>query len=254
MSSMPDVPPGSATTRVRAPQSTQRSSLALAGALLLVGLATSLGILWLLSELHEELVDPWTRYFDSTATTFIHSWTSPALTLFMRGVTALGSVPAITLLTVIGGAVLYLLGHRIEAVALVTASGGAGLLDFVLKLIFQRARPQVPWALASESSFSFPSGHAMLSFALYGIAAFLIWRAHPRVWTALLTVVSWIALVIGIGVSRVYLGVHYPSDVVAGYVASAPWLAFVILTMQVLRRYFAQNDVDSATAYRSQLG
>jgi undecaprenyl-diphosphatase len=84
----------------------------------------------------------------------------------------------------------------------------------------------------------------MLSFAFYGIVAFLIWRAHPRLWTGLITVLAWIALVIGIGVSRAYLGVHYPSDVVAGYVASASWLVLVILAAQVLRLYFARQGED----------
>jgi undecaprenyl-diphosphatase len=109
---------------------------------------------------------------------------------------------------------------------------GALALDLALKYSFHRPRPQ-PFFGAAPHSYSFPSGHALCSFCFYAVLAGLI-AARTR--SLVLRVTAGVAaavLVIAIGISRIYLGMHYPSDVIAGYLAAAVWVA----TLLVLDRW-----------------
>jgi undecaprenyl-diphosphatase len=111
------------------------------------------------------------------------------------------------------------------AVLLVVAAAGAEILDQLLKLLFHRQRPEAFFGYSQPGSFSFPSGHAISACVFYGVAAALI---AARIDSRLQKAVVWIvaALLAGlIGLSRIYLGVHYPSDVVAGYAAAVVWVA-----------------------------
>jgi undecaprenyl-diphosphatase len=109
-------------------------------------------------------------------------------------------------------------------VALVVCYAGSWLLTDGLKLLFVRPRPDVFPPLTTELGYSFPSGHALTSAALYGFLAFLCWQARRRVWALLLAFFG-----LWIGASRVYLGVHYPSDVLAASAVGVVWLAVVVL-------------------------
>lgn len=107
----------------------------------------------------------------------------------------------------------------------VAAAGGAALLNFLLKLIFARERPEIYLA----RGYGFPSGHAMISFCFYsalalGLAAKLRNRLLP-----LLLFAATALLLVAIGISRLYLGAHYPTDVIAGYAAGLVWLSLVYL-------------------------
>jgi undecaprenyl-diphosphatase len=118
----------------------------------------------------------------------------------------------------------------------VAAFLGGGLLDGVLKQIFRRPRPAWDAPIAVSGGFSFPSGHAMVSLVAYGMLAYLVWLQleHQRARVAL--VGCTLVLVLLIGLSRMYLGVHYFSDVIAGYAAGAVWLAACITGLEVVRR------------------
>ena len=108
---------------------------------------------------------------------------------------------------------------------LAVTCGGGALLNVALKTVFHRARPE----FASEfnvTSWSFPSGHAMDSLMVYGLFAYWLGRRFPRARTA--TLIAAAALVLGIGYARVYLGVHYTSDVLAGYCAGLTWLTVCV--------------------------
>ena len=113
---------------------------------------------------------------------------------------------------------------------------GTWLLNNLLKTIFQRTRPDT-LHLVAVGGFSFPSGHAMIATAFYGMLGYIMWShllhgSKPAWYVLLLT----FCLVIAIGVSRVYLGVHYPSDVVAGFAAGGVCLLACVLTLRALRR------------------
>lgn len=105
--------------------------------------------------------------------------------------------------------------------------GGAGVLNLLLKGLFERARPDILPVIV-ETGFSFPSGHAMGALCFYGLTAFFIGlrlRKRRRKYALYLSAALWIAC---IGASRIYLGAHYPSDILAGYAAGSAWLFFCI--------------------------
>lgn len=119
--------------------------------------------------------------------------------------------------------------HRSKGVLLAVALSGGGSIIGGMKHRFARERPTIIEALAKEGTFSFPSGHAFISLCFYGILASWWMRTHPRLLNRFA-----IALISGkfitlIGASRVYLGVHYPSDVMAGYAAAVPWLTACLI-------------------------
>jgi undecaprenyl-diphosphatase len=104
---------------------------------------------------------------------------------------------------------------------------GANIFFSSLKLVFHRARPDLH-RLIEIGGYSFPSGHATNAFALYGILTFLLWRhISPQSGRILLIFISAL-MILMIGISRIYLGVHYPSDVIAGYFISGFWLMMAI--------------------------
>ena len=124
-----------------------------------------------------------------------------------------------------------MLHHRHELFLFIVVVAGSPLLNLVLKEIFQRARPDLN-RLIEISGYSFPSGHAMNAFTVYGILTFLLWRhIFNRTGRSLLLLFSTF-VVFMIGISRIYLGVHYPSDIIGGYLASGCWLATSIWVFQ----------------------
>ena len=134
-----------------------------------------------------------------------------------RDFTALGGFSALTLIVVLAVVILVLLGRRTHALILAVTVVAAQALSGLLKLLIDRPRP----ALVSHNdlvySSSFPSGHAMMSPVVYLTLAAIVAAGHPRPAIRAVLFVGAIALVIVIGVSRVYLGVHWPSDVLAGW-------------------------------------
>jgi undecaprenyl-diphosphatase len=163
--------------------------------------------------------------FDQLVRDGIHSWASPQLTYAMRGVTQLG---APWFLIAVGAILIWRLaaiGRKRAAILLVVAAIGGEALDGLLKLAFHRQRPEAFFGYPPPSNYSFPSGHAVSACCFYGVlAAILTARIRSRWKQAAVWVVA--ALLAGwIGVSRIYLGVHYPSDVMAGYAAGIVWVA-----------------------------
>ena len=106
--------------------------------------------------------------------------------------------------------------------------GGALVLNDSFKLFFHRARPVVPWSIGDEHTFSYPSGHSLFSLVLYGLIAYnLVARRGHHVHRVLALFLAAI-LSLGIGISRIFLGMHWPTDVLAGYITGALWLSAVI--------------------------
>jgi membrane protein DedA with SNARE-associated domain/membrane-associated phospholipid phosphatase len=205
---------------------------------LTVGLLAAAGCLWLFGGLVEDLLtgDPLVR-FDRVLDDYLHSHATPHLTTFFLIVTAFGSTVAVVLLG-IAVAALLAWGRRWTLLwTWIVAVAGSAILNQLLKRIFQRPRPHFAHPLIVEGSYSFPSGHAMESFVAYGMLAYLAVVLWLRSWEARVAAVCGAALVVVlIGFSRMYLGVHYFSDVVAGYAAGGVWLSALITGAETMRR------------------
>jgi len=138
----------------------------------------------------------------------------------MLALTSLGSGDALTLVTAAVVGVLLACGRRREAFYLVFCAVGSWLLNLGMKELFQRARPDASYLIKMPSSFSFPSGHAMCSAGIFASLAILARvLGGPRAWAYALVALCFLVMM-GIGVSRVYFGVHYASDVLGGQLAS----------------------------------
>jgi undecaprenyl-diphosphatase len=162
----------------------------------------------------------------------------PLIDSLMLQVTTLGDGIVVLMIVIVASVFLWLSGHRWSVYVLLLAVAGGQLVNNLLKLAFGRPRPDAVEWLGHASTQSFPSGHAMSAILTYGSVAYLAGRLGPR--PALRHVIGLAAalLVIAIGVSRVHLGVHYPSDVIGGYIAGGVWLVFVAASVSALR-FFA---------------
>jgi undecaprenyl-diphosphatase len=147
----------------------------------------------------------------------------------MFALTRLGTGLSLAVLSALVCARLVSSGRKREALFLVVSAGGAGLLNGVLKLAFHRARPGAMflYLVPAPSSFSFPSGHAMGSMAVFASIAVLVCVSGASRALRFLAVAVAIGLVLGVGVSRIYLGVHFPSDIIGGQLAGAAWVSAI---------------------------
>src|SRR5215213_1625995 len=216
---------------------------------LTVGLLTAAGSLWLFGGLAEDLLtgDPLVR-FDRTLDDYLHAHATPPLTTFFLIVTALGSIEVIVLLGVIVAAFLALGQRWLILGSWLAAVAGSAVLNHLLKGLFQRPRPYFEHPLLIETSYSFPSGHAMESFVVYGMLAYFVVLAL-RTWESRVGVVLGAALlVVLIGFSRMYLGVHYFSDVIAGYAAGGVWLSALITGVETIRRSRKEANIGGRTS------
>lgn len=170
--------------------------------------------------------------FDQRVISFIQGLESPILTSIMKFFTFIGSFPMVIVLFIVVSYFLYrALNYRTELFLFGTVIIGASILNQILKQLFQRARPDF-YRLIGIGGYSFPSGHAMSAFATYGILTFLLWRHIPnRLGRTVLVIISSVFILM-IGISRIYLGVHYPSDIIGGYFASGLWLTIAIWFFQ----------------------
>lgn len=202
------------------------------------GLVATGAILAAMVALHDEIIEPQTRGFDLGIMTAIHSHASPALMHIMFTFTDIGSAGPVFALLAATLAWLLLAHRRRDAAGLVVTVVAALALNQVLKVVFQRQRPTVPWALAHERNFSFPSGHAMMGIVVFGMFAYLLYRHLRSRVASVFDIVVAAVLVIGIGLSRVYIGVHYPTDILGGWLGGGIWLVSAILAMEALHRLY----------------
>lgn len=167
------------------------------------------------------------QFFDMKIIYFVQSFVHPTLTNCMIWITDTGSAQFYLIFSSI--ICLYWLFKRQWTKILILAAclGGAGILNFLLKQLFERTRPDI-FRVIAETGYSFPSGHAMGALCFYGLLAFIIsLNLRLRRDRVLLYSVATF-YILCIGISRIYLGVHYPSDILAGYFAGSTWLFFCI--------------------------
>jgi len=164
-----------------------------------------------------------TPALDTAIRALVHGYAHPALTWIMLRASEAGSG---WVLWPVGALIIGLMaraGRQRDAWLFAIAVIGANVLDEVLKLFFHRARPDPWFGYAKPSTFSFPSGHAFVSFCFYlGLAEILVCEGWP-LWRKLAVWSAGLGCTLIIGLSRIYLGVHYPSDVLAGYAAATVW-------------------------------
>jgi membrane-associated phospholipid phosphatase len=168
---------------------------------------------------------------DNGVITWLHNYWGPASNNFMLFFTTIGEVWVLGPLIAVAAFALTRSRRWIDAGGLVLAGLGAGLLNLVLKDIFERARPNLFPGPIHLTTYSFPSGHAMGSIAVYGMLAFVSARLTNHRLLRYAIVLVAMVIVFFIGLSRVFFGVHYPTDVIGGYLAGAIWLAISILTV-----------------------
>ena len=201
---------------------------------LLGSLAIAVSLLILFAWLSEQVFEGSLQQFDSRTRMLAHGFSTPLLTRLMQALTFLGSIGFLFVLFLVFIAVFLAAGWKRAAIWLCVAIGGSVVLDVSLKLAFRRARP-VPFFGTAPLTYSFPSGHALSSFCFYGVLAGL---CCARIQSRAARILIWIAtsfLVAGIGLSRIYLGVHYPTDVIAGYLAGAIWVSALLFAAGICR-------------------
>jgi membrane-associated phospholipid phosphatase len=199
-------------------------------ALLVAGLA-----FWLFGALIDAVLDNATVVrFDLAAAKWIHQRVTPAGLLVFSGITMLGSPVTRTVLAIGGAILIGVRRHWVILSAWFIAFVGGELIQLIFKDGIARNRPEYGARYLHGQSFSFPSGHAMGSAIMFSMAAYvlLLYWHPPRSWRRAIVLLA-IVTVVAVAVSRVYLGVHYPSDVVAGVAAGAAWAAVCIGAIQI---------------------
>lgn len=213
---------------------------------LTIGLVTSLAALWLFGGITEDVIhhDPLT-VFDVTLAHWFRAHATPAGDRAFYAITLVGTPPSLGAIGVVVAGVLAWRRHWLAFWGWGAAFVGAGVIDWTLKHVIRRPRPPYAEAFYVEHGFSFPSGHATMSLVAFGMLAYLLiafWAPARRAPLAISLGAVFLALLIGF--SRLYLGVHYFSDVVGGYAAAAVWLAACASGVETARR---RRDVGRST-------
>jgi membrane-associated phospholipid phosphatase len=182
---------------------------------------------------------------DARLTDFLHSQGTLFGYGFWAVVTSLGAGLTLSIVGLGVGVLLALRRRWIVLAGWAAALLGSGLLDGALKFAIRRPRPELAANFLSKLSWSFPSGHSMASLVTYGMLAYLVVLALKGRQRLQITVaLSAIVLILAIGFSRLYLGVHYFSDVIGGFTAGALWLSACISGLEVVRRLKGRTPVE----------
>ncbi len=206
------------------------------------GIVAGASLLSLFAKISKDLLYHELGTFDKVVTQYIQSFTTGEITKITIFITQIGSPLGDTIVMLAAdGYLLFRLKHTWETLVLAISLAGGALLNLILKDIFHRARPNIVH-LVKVGGYSFPSGHAMISATFYGMLGYIIWlnlheHGKPSWYVWMLTIVY----VVAIGFSRIYLGVHFPSDVVAGFAAGGVWLTGCILGLQAIRYYKSER-------------
>lgn len=194
---------------------------------------------WAFVELADEMLEGETRRLDEAIMRWINARASEPLDQLALEITVLGDFAVLAMLMLVSSALLWVNRHRYSVLLLWVGIIGSAPLIHLLKSLFGRERPQVfEWRGHYDmASASFPSGHSMGAFVAYVLLAYLIVRLQAGRALRRLTITLTVVVVTAIGVTRVYLGVHYPSDVLAGYAVGSTWVALCAMALEALRYY-----------------
>lgn len=204
----------------------ERKPLALLGVAVPLSLLLAVAGIFLFAWIAEEVVEQHTVRFDTAVRGWVHHYSSPFLTHAATFASLMGAEVLLAAL-IVSLLVFAFLRWRRAALWLSITLAGALVLNLSLKYAFHRQRP-APFFGALPHTYSFPSGHALFSFCFYGVLAGLL---AARIKSLPARICIWTTagiLIAAIGLSRIYLGVHYPTDVAGGYLAAAVWVSSMI--------------------------
>jgi undecaprenyl-diphosphatase len=219
----PQIPAG---TQSKGPlQSQSGSPLGAVTMTVIVGFFALLACLLVLGTLAAGIRGQEVFTMDTLATPFLHGLASPALDAVMNGLTFIGSDFVIVPLFAVAAIGLLRVRRRREVLFIAVATVGSLILNATMKAFFQRPRPQLAYAQVLPD-YSFPSGHTMNSLVFYVALAIVLWAVFGRR-VGMIAVPSAVALAILVGISRIYLGYHYFTDVLGGLFAATGWLLIV---------------------------
>jgi membrane-associated phospholipid phosphatase len=226
-----------------AEQEVQTKNLILPILLVLTGLGISIVFINLFAELAEDMLESEVEQFDSAIIGFFNQIASDTLGKVMFVFTELGSLWFLTMFSVIMLSILWMKKKdKWGILFFIIGIGGGGLLTKLLKYYYGRERPSINEEI-DAIGYSFPSGHSMGSLIFYGFLTYFIFR-----YTANRKKVKWLiaglsaVLIVLIGISRIYLGAHYPSDVIAGHLAGAIWLILCLLALEYVKWRSARSS------------
>jgi undecaprenyl-diphosphatase len=216
------------------------------GALLIVALGVIVACVAFFAMLAKVVMGGGTQSMDDAVLLWMNGHASPVLTDVALNVTALGAGVVVWLVVIVASVFLWASRHRWSVALLWVSIVGSGLINSVMKLFFNRPRPQLfPWRAPYAGLSSFPSGHSMTSMVCYATLAYLVARLEPNRFLRRFTFGVAGLIVVLIGLSRMYLGVHYPTDVLAGFTMGLAWASFSALGIEALR-YFRHRKPEVA--------
>jgi hypothetical protein len=200
------------------------------------GVALAAVAFWFFGKQAEDVVEGTAQHYDDKIMDAVHRIDDPAVTKVLHAVTQLGSHAAIGAAAGVTALAMLKQGRRDDAWTVVVSTGGAMAINTILKNIFQRRRPQeLARRIKLPASHSFPSGHSLLSAATYPIVAHhFVQNRSVAVQGTVHTLVG--MAILSVGFSRVYFGVHFPSDVFGGFAAGFGWLGLTALSHTVVDR------------------
>lgn len=213
------------------------------GNLFIAAVLVVVGATWGFIRLTDEVIEGDTQHFDEWAVLALRQANDPGVPIgprwlgeVGRDITALGGVAVLSLVTIAVAGYLWMEGKYHAMWLVLIATFGGLVLSTMLKLLVDRARPQLVPHLSMVYTTSFPSGHSMLSAVVYLTLGSLLARLTPSRPVKLYFIAVAMVLTFLVGISRVYMGVHYPTDVLAGWTAGLVWALIVWLVARALQR------------------
>lgn len=208
----------------------------------LAGLGVASIFLWIFIEIADEVLEEESNHLDLTVLRMFQKWHHPVLNRFMVSITHLGDpIWLFCLVLIITGILIWRQKKLIVFTFIILTTGGV-VLNFLLKTVFSRDRPNLDYYLIEADYYSFPSGHAMVSLICYGFLGYLLIIYYRRWQTFIISTTT--LLILAIGLSRLYLGVHWLTDVLAGYAAGIVWVLVCILSLEVIKSYLSHHRHD----------
>ena len=200
-----------------------------------IALILFVGGIYLFLELTEDLQETYLSDNDASVSAYITGHRTAALTEYFVFVTNLGDALGYLIVSIVCTIIFYFAFKRWQYVAQLAFVMVLALSsNLILKQIINRARPGVEH-LVTVKTLSYPSGHAMMAMAFYGTLIYLVSKFPIRKILKAGLILIFIVLIISIGVSRIYLGVHYPSDIAGGFIGGFVWVVFCVIIFQLIQ-------------------